>query len=115
MVQYSVTKGKSLSHIRYKDRVTTNPYKSHITGSVMTQRSSLYISDVVMLRKLNLQIKLCPQKIKEYVLGDNWDPLVIHGESGCGKTSIMAQAAKEAFHWIQGKGMVVMRWVRMAR
>lgn len=51
------------------------------------------------------------QKIKAYVLGDNKEPLVIHGESGCGKTSIMALAAKEAYFWIHGKGMVIARRV----
>ena len=56
-----------------------------------------------------VQRKLFPQKIKEYVLGDSKQPLVVHGESGCGKTSIMALAAEEAFHWLHGNGMVVMR------
>lgn len=50
------------------------------------------------------------QKIKDYVLGDSKEPLIVHGESGCGKTSIMALAAREAFSWIHGNGMVIMRW-----
>lgn len=49
------------------------------------------------------------QNIKDYVLGNSKEPLVVHGESGCGKTSIMALAAREAFSWIHGNGMVIMR------
>lgn len=51
------------------------------------------------------------KKIKDYVLGDSKEPLVVHGESGCGKTSIMALAAREAFSWIHGNGMVIMRFL----
>lgn len=55
------------------------------------------------------------QKIKDYVLGDSKEPLVVHGESGCGKTSIMALAAREAFSWIHGNGMVIMRWSKQMK
>ncbi|XP_062599748.1 NACHT domain- and WD repeat-containing protein 1-like, partial [Saccostrea cucullata] len=51
------------------------------------------------------------KKIKDYVLGDSKEVLVVHGESGCGKTSIMALAAKEAFSWIHGQGIVAMRFL----
>ena len=34
------------------------------------------------------------QRIKAYVTGNSENPLVIHGFSGCGKTSIMSMAAK---------------------
>ena len=34
-------------------------------------------------------------KIKAYVTEDSDRPLVVHGHSGCGKTSIMASVAKE--------------------
>lgn len=51
------------------------------------------------------------KKIKDYVLGDSKEPLIVHGESGCGKTSIMALAAREAFSWIHGNGMVIMRFL----
>uniref|UniRef100_K1PUT9 NACHT and WD repeat domain-containing protein 1 n=1 Tax=Magallana gigas TaxID=29159 RepID=K1PUT9_MAGGI len=51
------------------------------------------------------------KKIKDYVLGDSMEPLIVHGESGCGKTSIVALAAREAFSWIHGNGMVIMRFL----
>ena len=34
-------------------------------------------------------------KIKAYVTGASDRPLVVHGHSGCGKTSIMASVAVE--------------------
>ncbi|XP_061186244.1 NACHT and WD repeat domain-containing protein 2-like [Saccostrea echinata] len=51
------------------------------------------------------------KKIKDYVLGDSKEVLVVHGESGCGKTSVMALAAKQAFQWIRGNGMVLVRFL----
>ena len=34
-------------------------------------------------------------KIHAYLLSDSRQPLVIHGESGCGKTSVLAKAAMQ--------------------
>ena len=34
-------------------------------------------------------------KVKAYVLGKSDRPLVVHGHSGCGKTSVMASVAVE--------------------
>ena len=36
------------------------------------------------------------QFIESYLTGESTAPLVVHGESGCGKTSIVAMAAKVA-------------------
>lgn len=35
------------------------------------------------------------EKIHQYVVGDSKLPLVLFGESGCGKTSLMAKAASQ--------------------
>jgi chromosomal replication initiation ATPase DnaA len=37
-------------------------------------------------------------------------PLVIHGQSGSGKTSLMAMIAKNSFDWFEGKATVVLRY-----
>jgi ABC-type molybdenum transport system ATPase subunit/photorepair protein PhrA len=37
-------------------------------------------------------------------------PLVIHGQSGSGKTSLMAMIAKNSFDWFDGKATVVLRY-----
>ena len=51
------------------------------------------------------------QKMKQYVLGMSNEPLVLHGTSGSGKTSIMAMATKEAWRWFKGKATIVLRYV----
>ncbi|XP_077986889.1 uncharacterized protein LOC144441205 isoform X2 [Glandiceps talaboti] len=49
-------------------------------------------------------------KIKEYIRMGPRKPLVIHGKSGFGKTSIMAKAAKDAPSWIKsGVPAVIVR------
>nr|XP_022300895.1 NACHT and WD repeat domain-containing protein 2-like [Crassostrea virginica] len=115
------------AHAEYLDKITTD-FQQQMISSIdksieereknerlaLTPDSEEFMKHAVLVQEKCEGIRgrdAIIQKIKEYVLGDNWDPLVIHGESGCGKTSIMAQAAKEAFHWIQGKGMVVMRFL----
>ena len=49
------------------------------------------------------------QKIKNYVLGDSREILLVHGETGCGKTSVMALAAKQAWSWLDGVRSIVIR------
>ena len=44
-------------------------------------------------------------RVKEYVLGASTLPLVLHGESGCGKTSLLAKSASlvstvQGFPWV---------------
>lgn len=52
------------------------------------------------------------QKIRAYVLSDKDNrPLIIHGASGSGKTSVMAMAARQARDWIGEDCCVVLRWV----
>lgn len=49
------------------------------------------------------------QAVHNYIKSDKRHPLVIHGESGSGKTSLMAMIAKKANEWLDGKATVVIR------
>ena len=49
------------------------------------------------------------QDIEEYVKGPSQYPLVIHGKSGCGKTAIMAMAAKAISELMDLKGCICLR------
>lgn len=51
------------------------------------------------------------QQISNYVLSDTDQALVIHGESGYGKTSIMAKAGSECVSYIQQNGLTVLPYV----
>lgn len=44
------------------------------------------------------------ERIKEYMLGDSDKPLVLYGEGGCGKTSLLAKSAGlTSSMWLTGK------------
>ncbi|XP_015115878.1 NACHT and WD repeat domain-containing protein 2 [Diachasma alloeum] len=45
------------------------------------------------------------EKIKTYMLGDSEKPLVLYGEGGCGKTSLLAKSAglSNSNNWLSGK------------
>lgn len=44
------------------------------------------------------------EKIKDYMLGESDKPLVLYGEGGCGKTSLLAKAAGlSSTVWLMGK------------
>lgn len=44
------------------------------------------------------------EKIKNYMLGDSDKPLVLYGEGGCGKTSLLAKSAGlTSSTWLTGK------------
>ena len=47
------------------------------------------------------------QNVKDYILGDTNHVLVIHGESGCGKTSIIAKAAADSLAWLRQSGKMI--------
>lgn len=49
------------------------------------------------------------QKICEYVKSSAHTPLVLHGKSGCGKTSIIAKAAHLVQEWTEKKVCIVLR------
>ncbi|XP_077984721.1 NACHT domain- and WD repeat-containing protein 1-like [Glandiceps talaboti] len=51
------------------------------------------------------------QTIKTYVTGQSKTPLVIYGESGCGKTSMIAMAAKSTRGWFPGGAVTVLRFI----
>ena len=47
--------------------------------------------------------------MKSYILGDSDQPLVVHGPSGIGKTSLMAMAACRVKEWTDGKSALIAR------
>ncbi|XP_063410138.1 NACHT and WD repeat domain-containing protein 2-like isoform X2 [Mytilus trossulus] len=49
--------------------------------------------------------------VHNYIKSDKRHPLVIHGESGSGKTSLMAMIAKKTNEWLDGKATVVIRFL----
>ncbi|XP_064598836.1 uncharacterized protein LOC135465527 [Liolophura sinensis] len=53
------------------------------------------------------------ETIKAYILGTSRSPLVVHGSSGSGKTSVMAKAAMSAKSWVDGgsKGVIILRFL----
>ncbi|XP_052082166.1 uncharacterized protein LOC127719866 isoform X2 [Mytilus californianus] len=51
------------------------------------------------------------EAVHNYIKSDKRHPLVIHGESGSGKTSLMAMIAKKANDWLDGKATVVIRFL----
>ena len=53
------------------------------------------------------------QQVESFLVGSSTHPLVIHGSSGCGKTSIMAMAAHRAWELHKGKAVVILRWVSL--
>ena len=50
------------------------------------------------------------QDIEDYVRGPSQYPLVIHGKSGCGKTAVIAMAAKEISGFMDQKCCVCLRY-----
>ena len=51
------------------------------------------------------------QVAKDYILGMSNEPLVLHGSSGSGKTSVMAMIAKEAWSWMKSKPAIILRFI----
>ncbi|XP_033748500.1 NACHT domain- and WD repeat-containing protein 1-like [Pecten maximus] len=89
------------------------------------QRSDRELSDPVMLECCQ-HIRFCQQKcenfcgrvaslekIKTYITSESTTkPLIIHGASGCGKTSLMAMAAKLVPSWMsKTQPAVVLRFI----
>lgn len=51
------------------------------------------------------------QQVEEYLLDQTrTKPLVLHGASGTGKTSVMAMAAKMASKWLKKPAVIVLRF-----
>ncbi len=49
------------------------------------------------------------QQLEAYVRGKTDAPFVVHGKSGCGKTSLMAVTARKAWAWLQEKPVIILR------
>jgi len=52
------------------------------------------------------------ERIKHYILGSSRQPLVLWGEGGCGKSSMLAKIASEYSHWFSSKHHTPIRIVR---
>ncbi len=51
------------------------------------------------------------EKTKEIITGPHNRPLVLHGEGGCGKTSLLAKAASMSTEWLpNGKPVLILRF-----
>lgn len=42
------------------------------------------------------------EQIHGYMLGDSEKPMVLYGEGGCGKTSLLAKSASLSIQWFKG-------------
>ena len=51
------------------------------------------------------------KKIHHYIANRCSSPLVIHGDTGTGKTSLVAMAAKHARSWVKQDAIVVLRFL----
>ncbi|XP_041349254.1 NACHT domain- and WD repeat-containing protein 1-like [Gigantopelta aegis] len=51
------------------------------------------------------------EKISHYLVDEGRNPFVVYGESGCGKTSIMAMAAKRCWDEFGGNVVVIIRFI----
>lgn len=56
----------------------------------------------------SLVIVVC-QTFERYVKGSCSMPLIVYGDSGCGKTSLVAMAARASWDWMEGYGALVYR------
>ena len=52
------------------------------------------------------------ERVRNYIQGSSKQPLVLWGEGGCGKSSMLAKIAKEATTWLTGKHCTPIRLVR---
>ena len=50
-------------------------------------------------------------RIKSYVTGEKGFPLVVHGQQGSGKTSLVAMAASKCSSWVGSEVAVVLRFI----
>ncbi|XP_060076014.1 NACHT domain- and WD repeat-containing protein 1-like [Ylistrum balloti] len=113
-------------HQKYLKTMTENFIKEMIRliDHGIKQRSDTELTDPLMLECCQ-HIRFCQQKcenfcgraksldkIKQYLTSDSTKPLIIHGTSGCGKTSLMAMTAKLAPTWISNtQPAVVLRFI----
>ena len=58
---------------------------------VLLQMNTKY-SDIENIRIIQIDVEFY---LQDYVIGKSDHPLILHGASGCGKTSLMAKAASQ--------------------
>jgi flagellar biosynthesis GTPase FlhF len=48
---------------------------------------------------------------KEYILGNSDKPIILYGQGGCGKTSLLAKMAAMSFEWIHSTPLLILRFL----
>ncbi|OXA41694.1 NACHT and WD repeat domain-containing protein 2 [Folsomia candida] len=48
---------------------------------------------------------------KEYILGPSDKPMILYGQGGCGKTSLLAKIAAMCFEWIKSTPLLILRFL----
>ncbi|XP_076106889.1 NACHT domain- and WD repeat-containing protein 1-like isoform X1 [Mytilus galloprovincialis] len=111
-------------HSEYLDKITDDSERKlkQLIDDIIAadkKKKSEPVKDEIRQHLLFCQTKCADFKGKEdtleavhtYLKSDKKHPLVIHGESGSGKTSLMAMIAKKANEWFDGKATVVIRFL----
>ena len=49
--------------------------------------------------------------LHEYMIKDTGRPLIVFGQTGCGKTSLMAEVSCQAWKWMKGNGVIISRFI----
>lgn len=102
------------SHSEYIKEFTSHFYKSIIeqVERAMMKHEKLSQDPVYteVLQHSHACVNFCKvfqgrediiDKIKDYVTGNSNIPFILHGESGCGKTSLTAKGSSQARSWLQ--------------
>lgn len=107
-------------HKEYIENLCNRFYKTlcSMIQEGIEERDNLQISDPLTKEVLD-HVSFCLRKSKSFYgreefLGTVRDRLmnnseriiVIHGQSGCGKTSILAKIAKDVKHWLEGSNRI---------
>ncbi|KAL5015965.1 hypothetical protein ScPMuIL_005554 [Solemya velum] len=116
---------KNRQHRTYLTKVTSE-LEARLTSMIddaIKEKITAKVNDPLFLEVLQ-HTKFCQTKcesfhgraetlkeIQDYMKSDSGEALVVHGESGCGKTSILAMAAQQSWSWLKGKGSVVLRFL----
>ncbi|XP_022797421.1 NACHT domain- and WD repeat-containing protein 1-like isoform X3 [Stylophora pistillata] len=89
-----------------------------ISEHKVAETDNLLYSEVVqhtLFCKRKLEVvygrKSTVEEIEDYVRGPSRYPLVIHGKSGCGKTAVIAMAAKSISELLDQKGCICLRFL----
>ncbi|KAK3590255.1 hypothetical protein CHS0354_041333 [Potamilus streckersoni] len=110
-------------HREYLQKMN-NDFVSKMTAMIKTAVEERSQKEDPLMDEVYRHIRFCQTKIysfygqeesikiiEQYIDSTATLPLVIYGQSGCGKTSIMAMGAKVAYDHLKGKALVVLRFL----